>query len=422
MLTVTSGHATAPASVRMNPGTGYIRFQLVPTATGVVSVRAEILELDLNAASNAMQVHDVAPSLRIYWGDLHSHSEYSFDAVGDRPFHYARFISGLDFYALTDHSWPPDADGTTTGLSEFTWKAYGAATDDNYVPGSFVTLHAYECSMDGPYGHHNVYFRDVQGPLHYARSHILPEAHTSTLPDIWASLKAGEALTIPHHTGKFPPGIVFTPQNDEFRRNFEIYSGHGLSERFDPDHPLAFEKSDFTSDSESVHFPSYAQDAWKLGLRLSTIAATDDHYSQPGKPHWGATAVLAQELTRDGVFRALHDRRTYATTGSRIILDFTLNGMPMGSVVPVRSPPTIGIGVIGTDAIARVELLRYDLGDGDFITYRQWEPQASSFRHEFVDKNWRAGAMYYVRITQVNRIRGRPVMAWSSPIWTTGQH
>ena len=40
---------------------------------------------------------------RVFWGDLHSHARRSFDATGDLPFHYARDVARLDFYALTDH-------------------------------------------------------------------------------------------------------------------------------------------------------------------------------------------------------------------------------------------------------------------------------------------------------------------------------
>jgi hypothetical protein len=76
------------------------------------------------------------------------------------------------------------------------WAEYNALTDKHYAPGEFVTIHAYECSLEAPYGHHNVFFRSKPGPL-------LPQGDLS-LPDVWKALKAGEALTIPHQTGKMP--------------------------------------------------------------------------------------------------------------------------------------------------------------------------------------------------------------------------
>ena len=41
----------------------------------------------------------------------------------------------------------------------------------------------------------------------------------------------------------------------------------------------------------------------------------------------GRAVVLAEALTREAVFDALHARRCYATTGAPIVLDFTVNGL-----------------------------------------------------------------------------------------------
>ena len=66
------------------------------------------------------------------------------------------------------------------------------------------------------------------------------------------ALTAGEALTIPHHTNRFPQPLAWDEDDPALRRNFEIYSAHGLSEAYDPGHSLAFEQSDFTNRSTSA--------------------------------------------------------------------------------------------------------------------------------------------------------------------------
>ena len=405
-----SGDISVPTSVTLAQGKASVHFRLIPESPGIVRLRAVSDEPHLVADSNPLEVRSKAPPLKVYWGDLHSHSRHSWDAVGDEAFEYARHVSALDFYALTDHSIAPDEDGTPRGLSAATWEEYTRLPDVYNDPGQFVTLHAYECSMGRPFGHHNVYFRGRPGPLFYPSK--------SSLAEIWAALRGGDALTIPHHTGKFPDGIVWEPQNPLFRRNFEIYSGHGLSEAYDPEHPLAFEKSLFTADSKSLKHPSFAQDAWKAGLRLSTSASSDDHRSHPGMPHYGLVAVRARELTRDGVFQGLFERRTYATTGARILLDFKLNRVSMGSLVAVSAPPRLSVRAVGTDIITAMELLRYAPGNEAFSVVKRWEPSATELRAESVDEDWRAGAIYYVRVRQRNLVRGLAVMAWSSPIWT----
>ena len=88
------------------------------------------------------------------------------------------------------------------------------------------------------------------------------------------------------------------------------------------------------------------------GYRLGIMASTDNHAGNAGfgvrraavtvgeegevferrSPAENGTAlvaVYAPELTRKGIFQGMYHRRTYATTGTRIILDFELNGAPM---------------------------------------------------------------------------------------------
>jgi hypothetical protein len=407
-LVVVDGQAVVPVRVLVPYRRGYALFPLTTEKPGTVRIRGAVRGGDLNASSNPLVVTEVAPAYRVYWGDLHSHTHFSWDGVGTGAFEYARYVSALDFYAMTDHTMAHIGD-ETSGLSHAAWEEYTKLTDAHHVPGRFVTLHAYECSMRGPWGHHNVYFRGAPGHLAYP---------AGTLPELWSQLAAGDALTIPHHTGKMPAGIFFTPQDPERRRNFEIYSGHGLSEVYDPDHPLAFESSVFTSDSHSLKEATFAQDVWQQGLRLSTIASSDDHRSQPGQPHYGLVAIRAPELTRNAVFQALYDRRTYGTTGAKILLDFTVGGAPMGSTLRLAGAPHAEVGVVGTANLEWVELLRHQPPTAGFQVVKRWQPRGMEFVGDFVDLEGLPGAIYYVRVRQTNLIRGLPVMAWSSPVWT----
>ncbi|MEQ8765480.1 MAG: DUF3604 domain-containing protein [Planctomycetota bacterium] len=408
-LEVVTGEAELPKAVSVPEGAGHLRFRVTPTATGVLRIRASFKALGLEATSNPVDVSHREPERRLYWGDLHSHTHYSWDGVGTDAFGYARDTSGLDFYAMTDHSRVVSGRGPQ-GLHEGVWGEYTAETEAHHEPGRFVTLHAYECSFGRPFGHHNVFFRGAPGAL--------KNPETSKLPELWEALDAGDALTIPHHTGKFPGGIDFSIHDPERRRNFEIYSGHGLSEVYDPEHPLAFEQSDFTSPSKSLRDSTFAHDVWRQGLKLSTIAASDDHRSKPGQPHYGLTGVWAEELTREGIFQALYDRRTYGTTGSKIVLEVTLNGTPMGGVAKIGEQALVSVRVLGTDVIERVEVLRWRPDEERFSVAHTFEPMRMALVATWRDEQPVPGAIYFVRVSQVNEVRGLPVMAWSSPIWT----
>jgi hypothetical protein len=412
-ISVRTGKARVDSPVRVTSGNGWVETTFTPTEAGVLRFEGFEAGNSLSAVSNPIEISAKEPRERTYWGDLHSHTSFSVaDGLGspEDAYSYGRHISGLDFCAVTDHSLNPQ-DGITAGLSAAEWDAYNELTEAFYKPGEFVTLHAYELSFYQPYGHHNVYFREKPGPL------LTPDE--VTLPELWNALTKGEALTIPHHTMKMPERVDWKGTNaPEFRRNIEIYSAHGLSETYDPLHPLAFEQSLFTNPSVSIKDNISAQKAWIAGFRLSTIASSDDHRSQPGQPQNGLAAVLSKSLTRQGIFDGLAGRKTYGTTGSRIILHFEINDAQMGQEVEIAEQARLHVRIIGTDIIDQVDVLRYRIGGQAFRVIHSLNPSQDEV--EFVYNDAPGGqAIYYVRVRQRHLVGGRVAMAWSSPIWVS---
>lgn len=399
---------SGPDTVEIYRDHAWNEFEVTAAKNGVVRIEGTWLGENRALLGNPTEVGETLPDRALYWGDLHSHTFYSWDGVGRDGFTYARYVSSLDFYAMTDHALQ-DEGGFKKGLNRANWEEYNNETRAWHAPGSFVTLHAYECSFGTPWGHHNVYFRNEPGALIYPGE--------SSLSELWAALDAGNALTIPHHTGKFPAGVVFSPDDPEFRRNFEMYSGHGLSESYDPAHPLAFEQSDFTHESKSAEGAVNLQDAWRLGLQVSAIASSDDHRAHPGVAMYGLAAVRATALDRDAIFQALYDRHTYATTGAKIILHFSVNGTPMGQTAPAKETSEIAIRAHGTDTILWVELLRWLPGEAAFSVVQRWEPGALDAELTCKDATPAPGAIYYVRLRQEKLVHKRIAMAWSSPVW-----
>ncbi len=85
---------------------------------------------------------------------------------------------------------------------------------------------------------------------------------------------------------------------------------------------------------------------------------SDDHRGYPGAYGEGVVGAWAEDLTREALFDALHDRRTYAATGDRIVLEVALNGRPMGSELSYVADRDIDVRVEAPDAIQMVELVR----------------------------------------------------------------
>ena len=106
---------------------------------------------------------------------------------------------------------------------------------------------------------------------------------------------------------------------------------------------------------QSREGPYYARDAWATGLKLGTIASSDDHTARPGQPSKGLAAVWAPRLDRASIFEALRTKKTYGTTGERIYLELLVDNQPPGSEIVVKKDPKISLQICGTQPLEWVE-------------------------------------------------------------------
>ena len=130
------------------------------------------------------------------------------------------------------------------------------------------------------------------------------------------------------------------------------------------------------------------------------------HTFAPGlKYRCGLTAALLPSLTRAELLQALRHRRTYATTGARILLDFSISGTPMGRDLRTESPPAIAATIHACAPVAAVDVIK----NGAVVHSRRDLPQdcSLSWQDPSGDPGW-----YVLRVTQTDGAK-----AWSSPIW-----
>lgn len=442
-LSATDAGANFPAEVEfIASDSGRKNIAVTFAQAGVHTMNFVTPRKSWQARSNPIAVTAQAESLRIYWGDLHAHSVYSFDGYGNDPFFAARDIAALDFFALTDHA--SYFLKNNSGLSASEWEATKRAVVQWHEPGKFVTIPAHEFSATPPSGHHNIYFNAPDALV--PQLPLLREEDYGQIQKVWQSknnvLPANtEMLTIPHHTGVLWNGVEGMGSMVSFGRGFgdeklrpvlEIFSSHGTSEFYAPEHALSYKNLSLEGNKGSSAGPHYAQDAWAAHEMLGVIAASDDHSARPGQDYNGLAAVYAPELTRDAIFHALQQRRTYATTGQRMLVHFDIDGALMGAQLVKEPPhaPRVTVRVAGTDDLDFVEILKWEQRRG------QWEnghprfeviqrvlgegPQLST---QYVDSSYAGAAIYYVRAKQKRDVfiprqaRSRQVWAWTSPIW-----
>jgi hypothetical protein len=448
-LTATNGVANFPAQVEFMPAdssrkTVEVNFQTPGVHDLQLRVPANGPDSLWQVHTNPVEVTGTPSPWQIYWGDLHSHSCFSHDAYGRNTFVKARDVAGLDFYALTDHA--SYYFKRNAGLTPPEWEAVKQDVVRYHQPGKFVTIPAYEFGAKAPSGHHNIYFNAHDELVRFIP--LLREEDYGQVQKVWAIkdnvLPPGVAmLTVPHHTGIIwnelaeegaSPLVSFGLgfSDPRLRPLIEIYSAHGLSEYYNPGHGLSYKSLDRSGSKGVSNGPHYAQDAWAAGEFLGTIASSDDHSGRPGLPFCGLTAVLATELTRDGIFDALKKRRTYGTTGQRILLHFEIDGHMMGATIVRKTPhhPKIDVAVHGTDDLDYVEVLCWNKRRGQFANghpvfatlYRE-RGNGKQAAFQVVDSSYSGSSIYYVRAKQKNNITypqqfiSREVWAWSSPIW-----
>jgi len=245
-------------------------------------------------------------------------------------------------------------------------------------------------------------------------------------PSLWKSLdqQGIPALTIPHISWIFENHNIWNEINDSYHRIGELYSLWNNRFLVQPDDiPQRFELGENNKWSY--------QYAWSKGHHIGVIGSTDNHLGRPGTnnytiytQHTGGLAVaLSPENKRDELFDAFHQRRTYATTGTRIYMDFTADDHLMGSEYIASSCPVFSARIAGTNKLANVELVKME--GGLFTTVYRINPDSETIQFIYTDNAFHGSAMYYLRVTQVkeypNQLYGHNTaeMAWSSPIWIT---
>jgi hypothetical protein len=274
------------------------------------------------AWANAALVTEGPPAERIYWGDPHWQTFFS-DGIRcpEELYAFARDEGFLDFGAISDHM---------EAVTDRQWDYFVAVTNDCNEPGRFATLVGQEWTKHNP-GHRNVYYRGDAGPV--LRSN---DPRYDSLDKLWAALDALErngipCLAIPHHTANKIMGVDWSAGwNPRYEKAVEIYSVWGSSEC----HADCGNTRPLRHCDGEVH-GRHVVDALKMGYRLGFVGGGDIHDGRPGDDMHtngshpahdeiypqGFTAASMRALTRADLFDALRDRRTYATTRSRIYLE-----------------------------------------------------------------------------------------------------
>lgn len=354
-----------------------------------------------------------------FWGDIHFHTAHS-DGVGTVEEAYLRCRDryGDDFACLTDH----DAF-LGRRVTETVWRSMVELSQSFHRPQEgFATLIGIEYTgvrYPGP-GHKCVYLPGPQAPLLCRWDDLeAPEAMLARIAEVGG-------MAIPHHVG----WLGGDPEHHDLSVQpcWEVCSAHGQYEarRDEPDAPPIDYREGLPEHREILegHFLRRRLEA---GQVFGFVGGSDGHgllwhhgISPRADSHrTGLTGVWLPHLSREGILDALRARRTWASSGEKIALGFTLGEHWMGERLQAPPDPSLELRIHyqaaaplselavlahtaqGTRAVARLQ---------PTDTSGQWRlplPQASREP---------AQGFLYVRLTQED---GH--VAWASPLtWAAG--
>ena len=289
---------------------------------------------------------------RILYGDIHNHNAHGY-GVGsiERSLEIAR--THLDFFAFTGHSSWHDMPAMEGGRERHwiegfkrlkdTWPRVQDVIAGGNRDGEFCAFLGFEWHSS-QWGDQCVVLPKDHRPLFYA-------ADVQKLRRF--CLDEG-ALMIPHHLAypKGRRGVNWECFDEACTPVVEIYSEHGNSE--DDRGPFPY----FSHSMGGRETANTARAALEAGLRFGFVGSSDDHAGFPGAYGEGLMAALVSEFSREGIFEAIRARRTYALTGDRIELDFTVEGAPMGATLEAGNSVEARFRVEGRDELDVVELIQ----------------------------------------------------------------
>ena len=334
-----------------------------------------------------------------YFGQIHSHTNYS-DGAGtaEDAYQYASTqVDNLDFLAITDHSNYFDNDTSvsiTDGSNSTEW-VEGNALAEKYTTDKFVGLFGYEMTWSGGApGHMNTF--NTNGFLSRNMTGY-GNGSSASLVNYYAALKTvTDSISQFNHPGTtfgdFYDFGYYDAEIDQLITTIEVGNGEGAI-------------------GSTGYFPSYEYYTRALdkGWHVAPTNNQDNHKGNWGSANTGRTVVLADSLTRDNIYDALRNMRTYATEDNNLSIQYTLNDEVMGTILE-ETPDSVNIAVSlkdadATDKIGKVEVI---VNGGLSVASKTVATNSADLTFTLTPDY----SYYYIKVTQADGD-----IAVTAPVW-----
>ena len=354
---------------------------------------------------------------QLYFGQLHSHTQYS-DGAGslDAALDYVKNLpesANVQFVAFTDHSNYFDTTGAAnpegalydmslaSASSQETWNSYrsSVAAFNEANAGSLVALAGFEMTWSGGPGHINTF--NTPGIVSRNNSTLNNKTDYAGMRAYYALLsqqEGADSLSQFNHPGNtfgtFGDFAFWDPVIDS--RMYMVEAGNGEGQI-----------------GAGGYYPSYEYYTMALdkGWHLAPTNNQDNHKGRWGNANDARDVILTDDFSEEGIYDALRAMRMYATEDKNLEIGYTVNGMLLGSNL-TEVPEKLDIHVTVNDPDASDSISKVEVIVNSGKTAYTWDDPAVLATGDLsvtLDPDY---SYYYIRVTQ-----GDGDLAVTAPVW-----
>ena len=354
---------------------------------------------------------------QLYFGQLHSHTQYS-DGAGslESALSYVKNLpdsANVQFVAFTDHSNYFDKSGAAnpegalydmslaTPYSQETWNSYRSAVAafNEANAGSLVALAGFEMTWSGGPGHINTF--NTPGIVSRNNTTLNNKTDYAGMRAYYALLsqqEGADSLNQFNHPGNtfgtFGDFAFWDPVIDS--RMYMVEAGNGEGQI-----------------GAGGYYPSYEYYTMALdkGWHLAPTNNQDNHKGRWGNANDARDVILTDDFSEEGIYDALRAMRMYATEDKNLEIGYTVNGMLLGSSL-TEVPEKLDIHVTVNDPDASDSISKVEVIVNSGKTAYTWDDPAVLATGDLsvtLDPDY---SYYYIRVTQ-----GDGDLAVTAPVW-----
>ncbi len=341
-------------------------------------------------------------TLHYYFGNFHSHSEYS-DGTGlpSGDFAYGDAADCMDFLGISEHN------HVSAGMALANWSLGRAQATAATTP-TFLALYGMEWGVISGGGHVIIYgVPDLLGwDAGQYNTFVAKNDYIGT---------AGVFPTINSYGGNAFATLAH-PNNTDFQGIMSTYNAvadNAIVGTAVENGPSTSTNTTYSDPPASMSYLSFFRNMLAKGYHLGPTIDHDNHNVTHGHTTRGRTVVLAYNLTENDILDAMRHMRFYASEDCSALVNFKVNTDVMGSTLAATTAPVITVSATTSSAITSIKVYMGVPGSGSNATILS---STTSSTLTYTDNALTTGKTryYYIDITEAD---GKRII--TAPVWYT---